>query len=179
MLGITINAYSGRENPSRILEDAEAKRLLRDLTRNRGSFGAYDSMSTRLGFRGLTIEFLEDGLARKYDLPPQIHLGTGSAPDESTAQALAGDLINGMVGKEGRKRQRSDPIIFTPKLAEQLIAEMTAMSEQKPDITVCDIRWSQGLRVPGSDYVWGHFALSSPPPPDAHRPLIEGYSCPF
>ena len=39
MLVITIDAYSGRDNPSRILDGADATQLIRELARNRGAFG--------------------------------------------------------------------------------------------------------------------------------------------
>src|SRR4051812_6632643 len=104
MLAITIDEYSGGGNPSRVLEDAEVRPLLRELTRNRGALGTPDLAFPRLGFREVTIEFLSDGLARKYDLPHKIHLGTGNAQQEGKAQEIAEKLIQSMVGKKGRRR---------------------------------------------------------------------------
>jgi hypothetical protein len=179
MLAITIDAYSGRDNPSRFLKDDEATKLIRELRRNREAWGTHDPAVPRLGFRGVTIEFMEDGLARSLGLPQEIHLATGNALNEEKAQEIAERLINGMVGEKGSRRERNDPIEFTQVLAQHLIGEMLLMSTGRPDLTVVDIPWSPGVRVPGIEYIWGHLTPSSPPDPGQRPHIHEDIRCPI
>lgn len=179
MLLITIDAFSGRDNPSRILDDAEAKGLIRDLTRNKGAFGTPDPAFPRLGFREVTVQFLSDGIARQHNLPHIIHLATGNAQQEGKAQEIAEKQIQGMIGKKGHRRQRNDPIDFTQDLAQQLIEEMLLISDEKPDLTVVDMAWEPGLRVSGVEYIWGHLTPSSPGGPGVHPQGPSPHLCPI
>ncbi len=179
MLVSTIDAYSGRENPSRMFDGAEATTLLRELSRNRGVFGTHDPAAPRLGFRGVTVEFLADGMARKYGVPHEIHLATGNSQNEGKAQEIAEKLIRGMVSQKGLRRQRNDLIDFTPALADRLVQEMDMMNVGQPDLTVHDISWLEGLRVPGTEYIWGHQTHSAPRGPDEHWHIHKGILCPI
>jgi hypothetical protein len=162
MLVITLDAYSGRDNPSRILDGADATQLIRELARNRCAFGTYDPTFSRLGFRGVTIGFPGDGVTRRHNLPHTIHLATSNSQQEGKAQEIAEKLIRGMVGQKGLRRYRNDPIDFTDALADRLIQAMDQMNMGTPDLTAVDIDWGNAVRVSGIEYIWGHLTPASP-----------------
>jgi hypothetical protein len=180
MLVVTIDAYSGRANPSYILDGADATQVVRELTRNLGAFGTCDPAFSRLGFRGVTVGFLGDGIARSHNLPQTIHLATGHSQQEGKAQEIAEKLIRRMVNQKGQRRYRNDPINITDALAAHLIQEMDQLNMGAPDLTAVDIDWGPAVRVSGIESIWGH--LTPVPPgggPGGHKPGHQRGICPI
>jgi hypothetical protein len=156
MLAVTIDTFSGRPNPSRILEDVEATELLRELDRNRGAFGTRNLVAPRMGFRGLTVEFIADGLARRHDLPQVIHLATGNSANEGKAREIAEKLIKSMTGKKGRYTVHRDHVEVTPRVETHLIEQLHAMSGPRSDKTATDA----GVHLFGVGCLWAYEMLS-------------------
>ena len=79
MLKVTVDMFSGRENPSRLIEDEkEAKKLLDEIAEDRFAMAAVDEGPNHLGYRGLIVETLSDNYATKFGLPSQFRVGHSS-----------------------------------------------------------------------------------------------------
>lgn len=169
MLAITVDTFSGRPNPSRILEDGEATDLLRELDGNRTAFGSRQLVAPRMGFRGVKVEFVADGLAKKWDLPQEIHLATGNSVNEGKAREIAERLIKSMTGKKGRYTVHRDHVEVTPALEAHLIQQLHAMSKPTPDRTAVD----KGFHLLGVGCLWAHYALSPCPPKQEGEKSLE------
>jgi hypothetical protein len=63
MLCVTIDAFSGRENPSYFVDGAEEQDLLRDVSRRRAAITDAEAGFDGLGFSGVIVESLSDDAA--------------------------------------------------------------------------------------------------------------------
>jgi hypothetical protein len=102
MLRVTIDAFSGQPNPSYQLRDAEARELLRDVSRRRSAITDAAEGFNGLGFRGVVVESLTDDLAEDVgrDLPAAFRVGGGTAMDEANGLDLAERLVRGLLVAE-------------------------------------------------------------------------------
>ena len=75
MLEITLDIFSGRANPTLLVEGGEAVELLREIAQNRSAIAGIDQGYQGLGYRGLIVETLADNMASKYDLPASFRVG--------------------------------------------------------------------------------------------------------
>jgi hypothetical protein len=101
MLRVTIDAFSGRENPSYFVDGAEEQDLLRDVSRRRAAITDAEAGFDGLGFRGVIVESLSDDAADSgYDLPERFKVGGGAAQDEANGLDLAERLIQGITSHE-------------------------------------------------------------------------------
>jgi hypothetical protein len=74
MLEITVDVYSGRPNPVRVItDDTEARGLLRTISEQPALLRDADSEGI-LGFRGFQIATLGDDLSAGFGLPPTVYL---------------------------------------------------------------------------------------------------------
>src|SRR5581483_7888291 len=96
MLRITVELFSGRANPTWILPEAEVTPILRDLARDRAALVGPAVWAQDLGFRGVLVETLTDGLAARYGLPPALRLASGRSLAEGRSIELAERLIGTM-----------------------------------------------------------------------------------
>jgi hypothetical protein len=74
MLQITVDMFSGRPNPSLVVEADEARNLLQEIARNQSAITAVEKGYQGLGYRGLIVETLIDNIASNYDLPPNFRI---------------------------------------------------------------------------------------------------------
>lgn len=103
MLRVTVDAFSGRLNPSWILNERETGDVLKDISRNRGMVADVAAGFTGLGFRGVVLEPLSDDVGQGLDLPAVFKVGRGSS-DDARGLELAERLIQSM-----RQHEASDP----------------------------------------------------------------------
>ena len=95
MLQITVDMFSGRENPVRIITDeAEVRATLRELARERTLFSESAPSQGPLGFRGFVIEPLSDELARDFDLGASFYLPAGVQARGARSAELADRLLD-------------------------------------------------------------------------------------
>ena len=118
MLQITLDVFSGRENPSSLVEGQEARELIVELSRNRGILTDLDAGYQGLGFRGVIIEPTTDTVSRRHDLPPIFKIAGGSSGDEAKAQEIAERLIRQVI--QGGPRDR----IALPASFEKTLLDM-------------------------------------------------------
>jgi hypothetical protein len=97
MFQITLDVFSGRENPSSYIDGQEARDLVVEISRNRGALTNADAGYQGLGFRGVLIEPTDDAVVRQHDLPSRFKIGGGSSSDETKAQEIAERLIKSVV----------------------------------------------------------------------------------
>jgi hypothetical protein len=120
MFQITLDVFSGRENPSMIMEDQEARELGLELSRNRGILTDLNAGYQGLGFRGIIIQPTDDTVVRRYDLPPIFKIASGASANETKAQEIAERLIKSVI-----KKGSQDAISFSPSF-ENTMLEMLA-----------------------------------------------------
>lgn len=105
MIKVTADIFSGRPNPEWVIEENEAKAVLRKLSQAREAIAPLDSGFDGLGNRGLIVEVLSDhlivktmrGRLRLEDrLPSRFRLAAGGSGDEDHAREIAERLIQAM-----------------------------------------------------------------------------------
>jgi hypothetical protein len=98
MLRVTVDIFSGRPNPSWVLDEAKARDALHQISLTRGAIGREVEIPP-LGYRGVTIETLTDQLAADYGLPHRFHLANRSSDNEARGIELASKLVSEALGE--------------------------------------------------------------------------------
>ena len=77
MLKVTGDIFSGRDNPTWLVDAQEAQAVLRELALNRDAWVAQElGAEAGLGYRGLIIELQSDTLSEEFSLPPSFRINT-------------------------------------------------------------------------------------------------------
>lgn len=92
MVRVTIDIFSGRPNPSFLLDEAEARDILRQLSSTPEAVTPEEVSTGILGFRGMILE-LEEEPAGKLALPRRLRVGGGVSGDEGRGLELAQRLL--------------------------------------------------------------------------------------
>ena len=89
MLRVTLDIFSGRPNPSWVLDEAAARDLIRDLAGQQDALGDADDDQGNLGLRGLIVE--SEGLDEKElrGLSNRFRVGGGKSGNERKALEIA------------------------------------------------------------------------------------------
>jgi hypothetical protein len=86
MLNVTFDLYSGLSNPSYILlDDAEVRAVVREIEADQAITTSGPGPEAPLGFRGLSIEPLEDDEAQQATLPHATYVPVGANADAGSA----------------------------------------------------------------------------------------------
>src|SRR5262249_40061656 len=99
MFQITLDIFSGRQNPSALIDAQEARELVAELSRNRSILTSLDAGYQGLGFRGIIIEPTDDTVTHRYNLPPIFKIAGGASANETKAQEIAERLIRSVIYK--------------------------------------------------------------------------------
>jgi hypothetical protein len=102
MARITLDLFSGRPNPTWVLDDAKARDVLRRV-RSRPELAApVDAYPAILGYRGVVVELEHDGAEAPREfasaVPAAFRLGSGKARDNGGSFELAEQLVDQMTG---------------------------------------------------------------------------------
>jgi len=98
MLKVTVDLFSGRPNPSWIINDKKGEDLLKKIAGTPKIISKPNSGYEGLGFRGLTLELLGD---EKIDKMPSIFtIANGLSTDQKTSIQVAREIIDQMTGYE-------------------------------------------------------------------------------
>jgi hypothetical protein len=96
MVRVTLDIFSGRPNPSWVLNEREAREVLRQVAAHREAATPADQDRGVLGFRGLIIESDEGSAAAGHDLPASFRIASGQSGNEGKGLELAERLISTM-----------------------------------------------------------------------------------
>lgn len=121
MLKVTIDVFSGLENPSWILDEQESREVLRDITVSRGVIAEVDSGYDGLGYRGIQVELLNDEAVEQFDLPSAFRIANGASLYESKGLEIAERLITRMPGEGAINLLTESPLAFNEGLQQQLL----------------------------------------------------------
>ena len=98
MLRVTVDMFSGRPNPSWIVDDEkEAQGILKKVEERREVVAKAESGYQGLGYRGILLELLEDDTAEEHGLPSSFMIAGGGSADESKGLEIASQLVEGML----------------------------------------------------------------------------------
>lgn len=135
MLRVTLDAFSGLEPPSYVLEAADAREILREISRNRGAITDLDAGFTGLGFRGAILEPLSDDIADEYDLPEIFKVGAGGSQDDGAGFSLAERLIQMLPDHTPASSWQDAQLTFD----RDLVTYLTGLLEQTGGRTATDL----------------------------------------
>lgn len=121
MLQVTLDVFSGRPNPSWILDDEEAKEVLKEISNNRGIVDETDSGYQGLGYRGISLELLTDEAVEMYNVPSLFKIANGASLYESKALEVAARLISSMSSATLRASGSDSVVDFNEDLQRQLL----------------------------------------------------------
>lgn len=96
MLQVTVELYSGRPNPSWVLQEKEAKDVIQAIRQYPEIVTSPTDIGSRLGFRGLLLTFESADLARVSNLPVSFVIAAGNSPNEEMAKEIAERLVRGI-----------------------------------------------------------------------------------
>ena len=92
MVRVTIDIFSGRPNPSFLLDEQEAREILRQLGSTPEAVTHEEVAAGVLGYRGMILE-LDEEPAGKLALPRRLRVGGGVSKDEGRGLELAQRLL--------------------------------------------------------------------------------------
>jgi hypothetical protein len=97
MLKVTVDIFSGRPNPSWVIDEKDAKPLLKEIIENKDAIADSDSGFQGLGYRGIILEPLTEERMDEYFLPPRFAIANGASRDELAGTRIAKDLVKSML----------------------------------------------------------------------------------
>ncbi|AQA25648.1 insoluble matrix shell 1 domain protein [Rhodococcus sp. MTM3W5.2] len=131
MLRITLEAFSGREDPSYLIDDDEARELLRDVSRRPEMLTDPQAGFDGLGFRGATVEMLSDDDGdQSHDLPRRFKVG-GGATDGGNGFDVAERLIRALPRHELYPPAGDAPVTTDEDLVGYLLDLLQQTSERQ------------------------------------------------
>jgi hypothetical protein len=135
MLKVTADIFSGRPNPTWIVDGQEAQAVLRELALNREAWVAQEELGAEagLGYRGLIIEPQSDTLTQEYGLPQSLRINTGQALAEQKGQEIAERLIPGMLDYPSITEASLDSSV-----QQQLLENITTPAVQVGPVTMSE-----------------------------------------
>lgn len=95
MLKITVDLFSGRPNPSWIINDKGGDDLIKKISKNPQIISEPESGYDGLGFRGITLELLDDEKIDK--LPSIFTIANGISRDQKASIQIAREIIDQML----------------------------------------------------------------------------------
>lgn len=131
MLRITIEAFSGREDPSYLMEGAEARELLRDVGRRPEVVLDSQAGFDGLGFRGVIVESLsDDDEENGYGLPPKFKIA-GAAADRGNGFDLAERLIRALPQHQPYPSAGEAPAVAGEDMVDYLLGLLQQTSDRQ------------------------------------------------
>ena len=117
MLRVTVDIFSGRPNPSWIIDESAAREIVRDLALNSSAVGVDAPAVAGLGYRATVIEFLDERVNVELGLPARVAIANRTSTNESKGIELASKLIaaaGGSTRRRTRSRVLSEPTVAAP-----------------------------------------------------------------
>ncbi len=98
MLKITVDIFSGRPNPSWIIDDDRGKEILDQVAKNRDIISKTSDGYDGLGFRGIQIELMGDESIK--GIPAQFSIGNGVQKNQKDSLNIARRIVDQMLRYE-------------------------------------------------------------------------------
>ncbi len=127
MLRVTIDVFSGRPNPSYLLDENEAKEVLKEIANNRAVVANTESGYQGLGYRGILVELLTDDTVEQYSLPAVFKIANGASLYESKGLEIAERLITGMSRVTAVSSFMETPQLLEEDLQRQLLDHLGSL----------------------------------------------------
>jgi hypothetical protein len=93
MLKLTLDTFSGRENPSWVLPAQPALRVLRRIASDLNFVISPDEIPPLLGYRGINLQLLSQELRLRFNLPPWLSLVPGRGANLARHAEEVAELI--------------------------------------------------------------------------------------
>ncbi|MDX2138103.1 MAG: hypothetical protein SF123_08400 [Chloroflexota bacterium] len=132
MFRVTIDAFSGRPNPSWIVDnDEDAQEVLRAIAGQREIISKPDEGFDGLGYRGMHIQLFGDDSAEDFDLPTSFAFANGTGENPRQGVEIAARLIESMTRYDGivLPEHQSTPI---DESIQKLMLEQLRLYEKNP-----------------------------------------------
>lgn len=132
MLKVTVDVFSGRPNPSWIIDGPEGKEILKDLAMNHKAIDEEDSGFQGLGFRGIHLELLSDETGKEYGLPRSFIIANGATANESKGFEIGEHLVGKMLSYSKSYITERELTPLDEGLQKHLLGMMKRASAQIP-----------------------------------------------
>ncbi|KYK28759.1 MAG: hypothetical protein AYK19_05550 [Theionarchaea archaeon DG-70-1] len=126
MLQITVDIFSGRPNPSWVVDEKEAKDVLKEITTNREVVAEVGSGHQGLGYRGVLLEPLAEDMRDEYNLPSSFMIANGGSGDEKKGLEIAKRMVDNMPRYSARDETIAALTPLDEELRGFLLEQMTA-----------------------------------------------------
>lgn len=141
MIRVTVDIFSGRPNPTWVLDGKETELVIKEITKKRKVVAGATSGYQGLGYRGALLELLSDDMAETYELPSSFMIANGAADDETGGLEIATMLVKGMLkhAKEGTEK------LLTPLdkgMQEMILKQMSRFHKELSKIPKKKVRMS-------------------------------------
>lgn len=148
MFRVTVDIFSGRNNPTWIIDNEEKGRdLLAAIRKDRQIIAGVDSGFQGLGFRGLTFELFSDEDSTDFELPATFSITNGAGKDFKKGVEIAERVIEEMT-KYKTITLPEHSVTPIDKELQKLLLERLRAYEQKPPKIFPPLRQSsRGIRV--------------------------------
>jgi hypothetical protein len=143
MIKATVDVFSGRENPSWIVDEKLSKDILKEISHNRGIITEINSGFNGLGFRGIKIELLSDELEESYNIPSFFKIANGASLNDSKGFDIAEKIINSMPKSEDLNSSLQYDIQFEDDIKKFLLDELETFINKGS--TSIDTKLTDGL----------------------------------
>ena len=130
MLKITVDIFSGRPNPSWIIDDDRGKEILDQIAKNPEVIAKIEEGYNGLGFRGIHIELMGDESIR--GIPSQFAIVNGALKNQKVSLDIARSIIDQMPRYE---KMSLDLLNLTPvnKVVQKIVFESLDSYEKNID----------------------------------------------
>lgn len=142
MLQITTDVFSGRPNPSWIVDEKEARDIFKEITANREVIAEVGSGYQGLGYRGVFLEPLADDLREEFDLPPSFMIANGASRDEPGGLEIAKRLVEDMPKYPARDEAAAALTPLDEEMQELLLDQMAAFPKVISEMPPKTVRFS-------------------------------------
>lgn len=152
MFRVTADVFSGRPNPTWIVENPDVSRdILSTIVRERDNIRDSNLELQGLGYRGLQIDLLSEEDSSDYELPPSFVIGTRAGQNSRDIE-LAAQVIETMTKYSSSFMPDHTATPITPEMQEIVLNALRAFALKPLQLlTPVEVHLSTTIRVTVSD----------------------------
>lgn len=137
MLRIELDIFSGRPNPSWVVDEKNAKAILDKISKSPDAIADADVGKQDLGYRGVILEPLTEELMYEYNVPSVFKLASSGSKDLATGINLAIDIIKKMPLE--KKPEDADATPLEADLQKIVLDELNIFSKRVASLSGEDV----------------------------------------